>query len=88
MALLFGLALVVPFLRDFYELSTPTGEAIVAWAVGVALGVGGMLGALRLLGVLAPLAGFLNETTCSSAHPCPSPRTRPRRPAARPLARA
>jgi len=49
MAVLFLLALFVPFLRDFYELSTPTGEAIVAWAVGVALGVGGMLGALRLL---------------------------------------
>jgi cation-transporting P-type ATPase E len=51
MALLFVLALVVPFLRHFYELSTPTGEAIVAWALGVALGVGGMLGALRLLRV-------------------------------------
>jgi magnesium-transporting ATPase (P-type) len=51
MALLFLLALVVPFLRDFYELSTPTGEAVAAWAVGVALGVGGMLGALRLLRV-------------------------------------
>ncbi len=49
MALLFVLALVVPFLRDFYELSTPTGEAVAAWAVGVALGVGGMLGALHLL---------------------------------------
>jgi cation-transporting P-type ATPase E len=32
----------------------PTGEAIVAWAVGVVLGVGGMLGALRLLGVSTP----------------------------------
>jgi cation-transporting ATPase E len=53
MALLFLLALVVPFLRDFYELSTPTGEAVAAWAVGVALGVGGMLGALRLLRVRA-----------------------------------
>jgi hypothetical protein len=51
MALLFALALAVPFLRDFYELSTPTGEAIAAWAVGVTLGVGGMLGALRLLRV-------------------------------------
>jgi cation-transporting ATPase E len=49
MALLFVLALAVPFLRDFYELSTPTVEAVGAWAVGVALGVGGMLGALRLL---------------------------------------
>ena len=51
MALLFGLALIVPFLRNFYELSTPTGEAIVAWGIGVALGVGGMLAALRLLRV-------------------------------------
>jgi P-type E1-E2 ATPase len=49
MAVLFLVALFVPFLRDFYELSTPTGEAIVAWVVGVALGIGGMLGALRLL---------------------------------------
>jgi cation-transporting P-type ATPase E len=48
MGLLFVLALVVPFLRSFYELATPTGEAVVAWAVGVALGVGGMLGALWL----------------------------------------
>jgi cation-transporting P-type ATPase E len=51
MALLFVLALVVPLLRDFYELSTPRGEAVGAWATGVALGVGGMLGALRLLHV-------------------------------------
>ena len=51
MALLFALALVVPFLRDFYELSTPTGEAVVAWAVGAAIGILGMRGALRLLGL-------------------------------------
>jgi P-type E1-E2 ATPase len=51
MALLFVLALVVPLLRDFYELSTPTGEAVAAWALGTALGVGLMLGALRLLRV-------------------------------------
>ena len=49
MGLLFLLALFVPFLRDFYELSTPTGEAVIAWASGVTLGVGGMLGSLRLL---------------------------------------
>jgi hypothetical protein len=48
MALLFGLALAVPFLRDFYELAKPTGDAVAAWAVGSALGIGGMLGALRL----------------------------------------
>jgi magnesium-transporting ATPase (P-type) len=51
MALLFALALLIPFLRDFYELSTPTGDAVVAWAIGATLGVGGMLGALRLLKV-------------------------------------
>jgi cation-transporting ATPase E len=51
MALLFGLALVVPFLRDFYELSKPTGDAVIAWAVGTLLGIGGMLAALRLLRV-------------------------------------
>jgi magnesium-transporting ATPase (P-type) len=51
MALLFALALVVPFLRHFYELATPTGEAAVAWGVGTALGIGGMLAALRLLRV-------------------------------------
>jgi magnesium-transporting ATPase (P-type) len=49
MGLLFGLALVVPFLRDFYELAKPTGEAVLAWAVGAAVGIGGMHGALRLL---------------------------------------
>ena len=51
MSLLFGLALAVPFLRDFYELSTPTGEAVAAWAIGAALGIGGMLAGLRLLRV-------------------------------------
>ena len=49
MALLFGLALAVPFLRDFYELSKPTAEAVVAWLIGSGLGIGGMLAALRLL---------------------------------------
>jgi magnesium-transporting ATPase (P-type) len=49
MLLLFALALIIPSLRNFYELSTLTGEAVAAWAVGAALGVGGMLGALRLV---------------------------------------
>ena len=51
MALLFALAFVIPFLRHFYELSTPTGDAAAAWALGTVLGVGGMLGTLRLLDV-------------------------------------
>ena len=51
MALLFVLALMIPFLRDFYELSTPTGDAVTAWAIGVAVGLGGMLAGLRALRV-------------------------------------
>lgn len=51
MALLFALALIIPFLRNFYELATPTSEAIAAWALGTTIGVGTMLGALRLLRV-------------------------------------
>ncbi|HEU0251256.1 MAG TPA: HAD-IC family P-type ATPase, partial [Solirubrobacteraceae bacterium] len=47
MALLFALALVVPVLRDFYELATPTAEAVVAWAVGAGVGIGAMLVAVR-----------------------------------------
>jgi cation-transporting P-type ATPase E len=48
---LFALALVVPFLREFYELTTPTGTAVGAWALGTTLGVGGMFAVLRLLRV-------------------------------------
>jgi magnesium-transporting ATPase (P-type) len=48
MALLFVLALVIPPLRDFYELTTLGGEAVVSLLFGAALGVGGMLAALRL----------------------------------------
>jgi cation-transporting ATPase E len=48
---LFGLALAIPFLREFYELSTPTGESVAAWAIGTVIGVGGMLGALHQLRV-------------------------------------
>jgi hypothetical protein len=48
MLLIFALALIVPFLRHFYELTTPTGEAAIAWAVGSSIGVMGMLVALRL----------------------------------------
>ena len=51
MGLLFALALIVPFLRSFYELSTPTAQIVVAWALGTLIGVGTMLGALRLLRV-------------------------------------
>jgi uncharacterized membrane protein (DUF373 family) len=51
MALLFALALITPFLRHFYELSTPTGDAVASWALGTILGLAAMLGALRVLRV-------------------------------------
>jgi len=51
MLLVFALALIIPFLRHFYELATPTGDAAIAWAVGTGIGVIGMLGALRLVRV-------------------------------------
>ena len=33
MAAVFALALAIPFLRHFYELTTPTGDAVAAWAI-------------------------------------------------------
>jgi P-type E1-E2 ATPase len=50
MALLFALALIVPFLRHFYELAKPDGDVVAAWAIGTVVGVTAMLGALRLSG--------------------------------------
>jgi hypothetical protein len=49
MALLFALALVIPFLRHFYELVPPTAESVEAWAIGSVIGTGGMVLAVRLL---------------------------------------
>ena len=51
MLLLVAVSFIVPLLRNFYELSTPTGDVAAAWALGTVVGVGGMLGALRLLRV-------------------------------------
>jgi magnesium-transporting ATPase (P-type) len=48
MAFLFVIALIVPFLRHFYELTTPTSEEAAAWAIGAILGTGGMVLALRV----------------------------------------
>jgi cation-transporting P-type ATPase E len=50
MLLLFLLALVIPFLRHFYELTHPDVDGVAAWAIGTGLGVGGMLLALRVFG--------------------------------------
>jgi magnesium-transporting ATPase (P-type) len=49
MALLFVVSFLVPWLRHFYELTSPTAGDVGAWAIGVAIGVTGMLLSLRLL---------------------------------------
>jgi cation-transporting P-type ATPase E len=51
MLAIFALALVVPFLREFYELSALNGEIVASWAVGTAVGIGAMLGVLRVMHV-------------------------------------
>jgi P-type E1-E2 ATPase len=51
MLFLYLLALAIPFLRHFYELTSPTSDTVLAWALGAAVGVGGMLVTLRLLRV-------------------------------------
>lgn len=43
--------IALPFLRSFYELSTPNADEAAAWTVGPVLGIGGMLTWLRLLRV-------------------------------------
>jgi magnesium-transporting ATPase (P-type) len=48
MALLFILSLAVPVLRDFYELTRPSLKGVGAWAIGTAVGVGGLVLALRI----------------------------------------
>ena len=49
MALVFVGAFLIPWLRHFYELTTPTVEDIGAWAIGTAIGIIGMLVSLRLV---------------------------------------
>jgi magnesium-transporting ATPase (P-type) len=49
MAGVFLAVLAVPFLRGFFELSTPTLDAVAAWAAGTAIGVAGLLIAGRLV---------------------------------------
>jgi cytochrome b561 len=57
MALLFALAVAVPFARDFFELEAPTGEMLVAWAAGAVVGIALMLLVTRLSLRSPPPAG-------------------------------
>ena len=47
-ALLFVVAFLIPWLRNFYELKSPTLGDISAWAIGTVIGITGMLFSLRL----------------------------------------
>jgi magnesium-transporting ATPase (P-type) len=46
---LFAVALFAPPLRRFYELVSPNGDMVLAWAIGCGIGVAGMLLATALL---------------------------------------
>jgi cation-transporting P-type ATPase E len=49
MALAFALSFVISALRHFYQLTSLNGDAVAALAIGIAVGIGGMLLALRAL---------------------------------------
>jgi len=50
MGLGFVLAVLLPPIRDFFALNTFSGEMLLAWAAGSALGLGLMALALGLIG--------------------------------------
>jgi P-type E1-E2 ATPase len=47
MLMLFALAFAIPFLRSFYELSTPDRDILISFAAGAVIGLVGMNAALR-----------------------------------------
>jgi cation-transporting P-type ATPase E len=52
MALGFVLVAAIPAGREFFELATPTGDMLAAWAIGAATAVALLLSSLRLVAVL------------------------------------
>ncbi|HUE26955.1 MAG TPA: HAD-IC family P-type ATPase [Solirubrobacteraceae bacterium] len=68
MALLFALALVIPLLRRFYELRPPTLASAGAWLIGSAVGVGGMVVALRLFSSWVHGIGRADSQAAKSDH--------------------
>jgi len=52
MALGFALVAAVPLGRDFFDLATPTGAMVAAWAIGSAIALALLAGALRIVAAL------------------------------------
>ena len=52
MALGFALVCAVPAGREFFDLATPTGEIVAAWAIGTAIGLALLAVALRSVSAL------------------------------------
>jgi len=57
MALGFVLVAAIPAGRDFFELATPTGDMLAAWAIGAATAIVLLLASLRLVALLERRAG-------------------------------
>ena len=53
MALVFVASFLIPWLRHFYELTSPNLKDVAAWAIGTAIGVTGMLLSLRVLAFMS-----------------------------------
>src|SRR5215208_423224 len=52
MALAFALVCAIPAGREFFDLSTPTGEIVAAWAIGTTIGLALLALALRAVSAL------------------------------------
>ena len=52
MALGFVIVVSLPFARDFFDLATPTGPMVAAWAIGSAVTIALLAIALRAVRVL------------------------------------
>src|SRR5262249_18855162 len=61
MALGFAIVAAIPAGRDFFELATPTGGMVAAWAIGAATATGLLAAALRLVAALERRAGLSSD---------------------------
>jgi protein-S-isoprenylcysteine O-methyltransferase Ste14 len=61
MALAFVLIAALPFGRDFFDLETPTGTMVAAWAIGMGVLFACLWAALRVVALLDRRAGVVEE---------------------------
>jgi hypothetical protein len=57
MALAYVIVCALPFGRDFFDLSTPTGSMALAWSVGAVVVVALLTVALKVIAARAPAEG-------------------------------